>query len=68
MNMRKRDTGSVVMGCPFGFPEEVGTRDENGGPRCEAATGNVVTLGGAREVRQVIDRPTHSSTTCWRCS
>ena len=30
--------------------EELRTRNDNGEPRCEAATGNAVTLGGAWEV------------------
>ena len=44
------DTSSAVTVCPHGFQEELGTRNDNGGPRCEAATANAVILGGAREV------------------
>ena len=32
------DTGSAATVCPHAFQEELGTRTENGGPRCEAAT------------------------------
>ena len=44
------DTGLAVTVCPHGFQEEHVTRIDSGGPRCEAATGNAVTLGGARDV------------------
>ena len=48
------DAGSAVTVCPHGFQEELDTRHENGRPRCEAATGNAVILGGegAREERE----------------
>ena len=38
------DTGSAVTVCPHGFQQELGTKNDNGGPRCEAATGNAVTV------------------------
>ena len=38
------DTGSAVTVRPDGCQEELGTRSDDGGPRCEAATGNAVTL------------------------
>ena len=42
------DNGSAATVCPHGFQEELGAMKR--GPRCEAATGNAATLGGAREV------------------
>ena len=44
------DTGSAVTVCPHGFQEEFDAKNDNGGPRGEAATVNAVTLRGAREV------------------
>ena len=49
------DTGLAVTNCPHGFQEEHGTRSDSGGPRCEAATRNVVTLGGAVTKSMVSD-------------
>ena len=40
------DTGSAVTVCPHGFEEALGTRNDTGGPRCDAATRSAVTLGG----------------------
>ena len=42
------DTGSLAKVCPRGFQEELGMRKE--WSPFEAATGNALTLGGAREV------------------
>ena len=41
---------SAVTVCLRRFQEEPGTRNDHGGSRCEAATRNAETLGGAREV------------------
>ena len=38
----------VCDGVSHGFQQELGTRSENGGPPCAAATGNAVTLGDIR--------------------
>ena len=48
------DAGSTVAVCPSEFQEDICTKADATGPKCGAAAGTAVTLGGARVVLAVI--------------